>query len=130
MKERKELNIQIGERIRKARETAGLTQERLSDMIDVSVQYISDLERGVVGTSVPTMIRLCDSLKVSSDYILMGRTEKPGDHSLKMPEEPVLEEENSLYSVLRRLRYLTPRQQAVVEKAVNLMIEAFSLGMD
>ena len=40
------MNIQIGERIRTAREVAGFTQERLAEAIDVSTQYISDLERG------------------------------------------------------------------------------------
>ena len=36
----KELNKQIGERCRKARETAGYTQEQLADQIGVSTQYL------------------------------------------------------------------------------------------
>ncbi len=71
MKERKQLNILMGERIRVARESAGLTQENLADVIDVSPQYVSDLERGVVGTSIPTLIKICDCLSVSSDYLLV-----------------------------------------------------------
>ena len=63
-KERKELNILMGERIRIAREAAGYTQENLSELIGVSSQYVSDLERGVVGTSVPTLVKLCDVLSV------------------------------------------------------------------
>ena len=73
MKERKELNIQIGERVKISRESAGLTQEKLAEYVDVSIQYISDLERGVVGASLKTMIKICTVLKVSSDYILMGK---------------------------------------------------------
>ena len=38
----KELNKQIGERCRKARETAGYTQEQLADQIGVSTQFLSD----------------------------------------------------------------------------------------
>ena len=53
MKERKELYIKIGERIKHSREIAGYTQEKLADLTDVSIQYISDLERGIVGTSIP-----------------------------------------------------------------------------
>ena len=109
VKERKELNIQIGERIRRARETAGLTQDRLSDMAGVSIQYISDLERGITGASVPTMIRLCECLKVSCDYIMMGRNEPRAD-------------------ALERVKYLTEDQQRIVERCVNLLIEAFSTG--
>ncbi len=51
MREKKEINIQIGEQIKLAREQAKLTKEALAEYIDVSPQYVSDLERGVVGVS-------------------------------------------------------------------------------
>lgn len=73
MRVKKELNIQIGERIRAAREHAGKTQEQLAEAIEVSPQYISDLERGVVGISIPTLKRLCTYLAISSDQILFDR---------------------------------------------------------
>lgn len=74
MREKKEINIQIGEQIRIARENAKLTQEQFAERIDVSPQYISDLERGVVGISLPTLKRACVVLGVSSDQILFGST--------------------------------------------------------
>ena len=55
MREKKEINIQIGERVKSAREQAKLTQEQLAERIEVSTQYVSDLERGVVGISIPTI---------------------------------------------------------------------------
>lgn len=73
MRAKKEMNIQIGERIKEAREFSGRTQEQLAEAIEVSPQYISDLERGVVGISIPTLKRLCTSLAVSSDQILFDR---------------------------------------------------------
>lgn len=72
MREKKEINIQIGEQIRLAREQAKLTQEQFAERIEVSPQYISDLERGVVGISIPTLKRACVALGVSSDRILFG----------------------------------------------------------
>lgn len=45
MRVKKEINIQIGERIKAARELCGYTQEQLAEAIEVSPQYISDLER-------------------------------------------------------------------------------------
>ena len=72
MRVKKEHNIQIGEQIKAAREQAKLTQEQLSERVDVSPQYISDLERGVVGISIPTLKRLCTILGVSSDQLLFG----------------------------------------------------------
>ena len=67
------LNSEIGGRVKQSREEAAMTQEQLAEGIGVSVQYISDMERGKVGASVATIIKICDTLKVSADYILMGR---------------------------------------------------------
>lgn len=72
MRQKKEINIQIGEQVRQAREHAKLTQEQLAEQLEVSPQYISDLERGVVGISISTLKKLCNSLAVSSDQILFG----------------------------------------------------------
>ena len=72
MREKKEINIKIGEQVRIAREQAQLTQEVLAERIEVSPQYISDLERGVVGVALPTLKKLCCTLGVSSDQILFG----------------------------------------------------------
>lgn len=72
MRVKKELNIEIGRQIRLAREKSALTQEQLAELLDVSTQYISDLERGVVGISVPTLKQLCISLGISSDNILFS----------------------------------------------------------
>ena len=70
MRKKKEINIQIGERVKSAREKAKFTQEQLAEFIDVTPQYISDLERGVVGISIPTLKALCLTLGISSDSIL------------------------------------------------------------
>ena len=75
MIEKKAGNVQIGARVKEAREAAGLTQERLAELIDITAQYLSGVERGAVGLSVPVLQRLCSVLLVSSDYILTGNTE-------------------------------------------------------
>ena len=111
MKERKELYIKIGERIKHSREIAGYTQEKLADLTDVSIQYISDLERGIVGTSIPTLIKICETLNVSSDFILMGRTK-----------------ENNLSNVQNRLLYLPESQIKLGERGINLILEAVTIS--
>ncbi len=72
MKIKKQINIEIGERVKYARETAKLTQEQFAEQIGVSTQYISDLERGVVGVSIETLKKICIVLRVSSDQILFN----------------------------------------------------------
>lgn len=54
--EKKEINVEIGRRIKLAREKIGYTQEKFAEKIDRSVQYVSDLERGKVGASIQTPI--------------------------------------------------------------------------
>lgn len=81
MREKKEINIEIGGQVKIAREEAKLTQEQLAERIDVSPQYISDLERGVVGISLATLRRLCVTLGISADQILFGKTRLEGDFS-------------------------------------------------
>ena len=84
MRQKKEINIQIGEHIRIAREHAKLTQEQFAEHIDVSPQYISDLERGVVGISIPTLKRACVLLGVSCDQILFGTSSGNRMESIEM----------------------------------------------
>ena len=72
MRVKKQINIEIGEQVKIARENLKMTQEQFAERIEVSPQYISDLERGVVGISIPTLKRACTVLGVSSDWILFG----------------------------------------------------------
>lgn len=64
-------------RIRKAREEQGYTRERFAEKLDVSVSYLAELERGRTGISVKMLIRICNLLGLSADYVLFGdeRTE-------------------------------------------------------
>ena len=66
------MNIQIGREIRNARDRAKLTQEQLAERLDCSPQFISDMERGVVGISVPMLRNLCMELGIPSDSILFS----------------------------------------------------------
>ncbi len=70
---KKDLNIQIGENIKAIRERIGYTQERFAELVDVSAQYISDVERGNVGISVATLKKISEITAVSSDAILLGK---------------------------------------------------------
>lgn len=59
-------------RIRKAREDAGYTREQVAELIDVSVSYLAEVERGRSGISVKTLIKYCNLFGLSADYILFG----------------------------------------------------------
>ena len=69
----KESSIEIGKRIREKRESLGLTREQLCNSVDISPHFLSEIERGKKGASADTIIKLCQGLLVSADYLLLGR---------------------------------------------------------
>ena len=70
-----ELNyVEIGQRIKLKRKEKKLTQEKLSEIIDVSPSYISEIERGTSICSLATITNICDTLNTSLDYLVLGIT--------------------------------------------------------
>ena len=65
-------------RIRKAREDMGYTREKFAEKLDVSVSYLAELERGRTGISVKMLVKVCNVLGLSADYVLFG-TERTED---------------------------------------------------
>ena len=65
--------IEIGKRIQSRRKQQGFTQEQLADMMNVSIQMISNLERGNKAIRIDNLINLSEILDVSTDYILTGK---------------------------------------------------------
>lgn len=59
-------------RIRKARENMGYTREKFAEKLDVSVSYLAELERGRTGISVKMLVKVCNILGLSADYVLFG----------------------------------------------------------
>ena len=110
VREKKEINIEIGARVRQAREQARMTQERLAERLECSPQFISDMERGVVGISLSTLKKLCLTLGVSSDSILFGTAS-----------------ETTLDALAERCRVLSKEQFAILVEIIEKYIEAVTL---
>jgi len=54
----------FGKRLRRLRRQADLTQEQLAERIGVSVEFVSNMERGINAPSFETLEKLADSLKL------------------------------------------------------------------
>ncbi len=109
MREKKEINIQIGNKIRIAREQAGLTQEQFGAIVSLGTKNVSDIERGVAGITVSTLKRICEKLSISSDRILFGDQSK-----------------NDVEYLADRLERLPAEQFAAVERLLNQIFALFS----
>ena len=62
--------IDLGRRIREERQKLNLTQEKLSESINVSTTYIGQIERGERCPTLDTLIKISNSLGVSIYYLL------------------------------------------------------------
>lgn len=60
----------IGQRIKIARIKKKLTQEVLSEKINVSPQHVSNIETGNSSVSLPTLVAIANTLGVSVDELL------------------------------------------------------------
>ena len=59
------LNAAFAEVLRRQREAAGLTQEQLSELADVSTRHISFMETGKRQPTLSVLVALCDGLGVT-----------------------------------------------------------------
>ncbi len=111
MNEPNENTTAMGLRIQQARKAANFTQMQFAEKIGVSTQYISDLERGVVGCSTTTLVKICDTLAVSADYILRE-------------QEPI---SYSLLNMYKKFLNLSPQAKELAEESFKLLDKALSL---
>lgn len=111
MKEKKPMNIEIGQRVKQERESAGLTQERFSELLGLGEKHISAIECGAVGVSLSSLQKICTVLAISSDVILFGRSEK-----------------NDADDLAARLERLSPQQYKIANDVLCKLLEAFALN--
>ena len=60
----------MGQKIKSAREKKGYTQEQLAERLNLSVQHISVIERGVKAPKLETFVRIANELDVNADFLL------------------------------------------------------------
>ena len=62
----------IGSRISARRKQLNYTQEQIAEKMDVSIQMVSNLERGNKAIKIENLLKISSILDVSTDYILTG----------------------------------------------------------
>lgn len=67
--------IEIGERLRKAREEAGYSQEAFAEKIGCCAITISRWENGHTPMKAVDIIKIVEALDISADYILCVETQ-------------------------------------------------------
>lgn len=60
---------EMGIRLKKRRKEISMTQEQLSDQLNISIKHYSEVERGITGLSIENIIKISNVLGISIDYI-------------------------------------------------------------
>ena len=98
----------IGRRIKEARTKRGLTQEQLAEKADITIVYLSELERGVKSPSLTVFVSIAEALKVSTDSLLRD--------DLETGKEYIYDD------LTKKLEKLTPKQRTAVADIVDAYI--------
>ncbi len=69
---KKNINLEIGERVRLTRTARGFSREELAEFLGISTLFLGYIECGQRGMSLATMQNMCNVLQVSADYLLLG----------------------------------------------------------
>lgn len=110
MKEKKEINILIGNKIKIQREKAGFTQEKFSELIGLETKSISSIECGTVGISLTTMKKICELLAISADELLFDVTY-----------------DNEIDELSSKLNRLDSQQFEITKSILQKLFESFML---
>lgn len=111
MDNRKNLNILVGTNIKREREKAGFTQNQFSELLGIGSKSLSSIERGVVGVSLTTLLRICEILHISANVLLYEQ-----------------DQENNADSIALQLKMLSAEQFEIASDVVTSLLKAFSLG--
>lgn len=60
-------------RVHKIRVEKQYTQAQFAEEIDISINFLSEIENGKKGMSQETIYKLCEGFQVSADYLLFGK---------------------------------------------------------
>ena len=75
----------FGEKLQKLRTRAGLSQDQLAELLDVSRQAVSKWERNEAMPEAEKLVRISRQFGVSTDYLLLEELEEPETASTTAP---------------------------------------------
>lgn len=107
---KKAINIEVGQRIWKVRESRKMSREKLAELINITPVFLACVEYGQKGVSLTTLQKLCKTLQISADYLLLGK-------------EPAVETKTEAQLLVDEI---DPQYQAVTADFLRALIRTFA----
>lgn len=99
----------VGKRIQEVRKSRGLTQAELSQLLDLSTKYISNVECGFKTPKLNTFVSIANALQCDANLLLSDVL------------DVTTGQESGLVS--KKLRALPPEEQRRILRVLDVMIE-------
>lgn len=106
----------VGERIKNKRILLGMSQEELGEKIDRATKYCSDIERGMCGMSVETMISISKALDMTLDYMIFG----------ELSDLEVARQEQSEMALIHAISTCPEKQRMYAIRMLQLFLSAIN----
>ena len=98
---------EIGRRIKEIRKQKKIPQEKLAEMIGITPNYMSALERGLYNIKLELLVQIIDCLDITADDLFrdvikngyVNRTSRLSDEIEKLPDD----EQQRIYEVIDAL---------------------------
>ncbi len=100
----------IGQRIKQARLAKSLTQEELAEKVDISVAFLSRVERGNSHINLKRLNQVCGLLDVTEGYILNGASSNSSNYL------------NKEFSEL--IKSCSPEKQKLIYNVAKVIVES------
>lgn len=91
-----EINVYLGNKLKRVRLERHITRETLAEKIDVSSRFLASVESGQVGISLITLKKICIEFGISADELL-GITNISNDNKI-------------FEDIINRVKQLPPEQ--------------------
>lgn len=106
-----ELNYaELGQRIRRYRQFAHMTQEQLAEKIDMATSNISHIERATTQVSLQSLVKIANALNVSLDQLVCD--------SLLAVSSSYLDKD-----LAELLKSCTPKEKKIIRNIVEVTIK-------
>lgn len=104
----------LGSLLKSFRESRGLNQEELAQILGCTGQYVSDVERGKYCLSLKKYMSICSHFGVGADELLYGRSGEFSEYDVRN-------------RIVRSLEGMSPGQIELLEEQINLMKRMFGI---
>lgn len=102
--------VSFGKRLNNLRKEKQMTSEQLSERCEMNAVFIRQIESAAKLPSLPTLVKLCNALEVSPEYLLCDSLDSQVTENI-----PLSNLEN-------KLKTLTPDQVELVSAIVDTII--------